>query len=688
MKKIILQYRYWPIPILLWAALVLGSFMWNRAQVEHKVFHLANDRAYFVFKMVESVRLWNTQHGGVYAPVDEVTPPNPYLIIPERDISTPSGKALTLINPAYMTRQLTGVVEALSGLRLNLTSLQPLNPNNQPDVWERVQLEKFEHKAQDVSEIIGQGRDASFRFIAPLHVEKLCLKCHEHQGYKLGDIRGGLSVSFPVEPLFLAETEQLRSIGLTHMLVWLILSMLTLVTLSRYRHQLLTLETAKIQTEKLVEQRTAELRTEVSERTQAEAQLRLFIESTGEGIIGMNGQGLCTLVNPEAIRLLGMHKAEELLGKSVHDVIHHSMADGQMHEFDDCPLYDTLRSGRIIHDDTDIFWRMDGSSFPVEYRSHPLFVEGRVLGAVVSFSDITERKKAEAQLLKLSSAVEHIPAAAIITDIDGVIEYVNPSFEAMSGYQAEEVIGKNPRIWQSGQTKPETYQQMWQALKCGHVWQGEVLNKAKNGQLFWEMARISPIKNEDGVVTHFVAVKEDITERKLQDKQIWHQAHHDSLTNLPNRELFIKELQKAIATAAQENTLLALLYIDLDGFKAVNDEYGHATGDELLVKAAKRLSACVRDTDNVARLGGDEFTVTLAGILERSAAQHVAKKIVHSLAQPFQLEHVSVSISASVGVALFPSDAQTPDELIDCADSAMYQAKQAGRNNFCCYKAN
>lgn len=682
MKKLILQYRYWPIPLFLWTALVLASLFWNHAQLEDKVFALANDRAHFVFKTIEALRLWNSQHGGVYAPVDAQTQPNPYLDIFERDISTPSGKALTLINPAYMTRQLIDVVTQKSELHMHLTSLKPLNPNNEPDAWERAQLEKFEYDGLAASEIIGEGRDAQFRFMAPLYVEKACLDCHAHQAYKEGDVRGGLSVSFAVEPLLLTEKPQLKSIILTHILVWLALASLTLITLSRYRRQLLTLETAQKQTEQLVEQRTAELRTEVHERAQAEAQLRLFIESAGEGIIAMSREGLCTLVNPESLHLLGRQDAEELIGKPVHDLIHHSTLNGKAHKREDCPLQETLRTGRIIHDDTDVFWRKDGSSFPVEYHARPLFVNEQVVGAVISFSDITERKQAEAQLLKISSAVEHIPAAAIITDAEGKIEYVNPSFVALSGYQIEEVIGKNPRIWQSGKTDPTVYQEMWNTLKSGQVWEGELLNKNKDGQLFWEMARISPIDNDEGLTTHFVAVKEDITARKEKEQHMWQQAHYDSLTDLPNRKLFVKNLTQALKLAIQEGSLIALLYIDLDGFKAVNDDFGHATGDELLIKVAQRINSNIRSADHAARLGGDEFTVILTNIRDSTTAHTVAEKIIHTLAQPFTLQQGTVSISASIGVALYPEDAHTLDTLIQCADSAMYQAKQAGRNSY------
>ncbi|GAB4301792.1 MAG: hypothetical protein Kow0096_22890 [Thiohalomonadaceae bacterium] len=686
MRKIVLQYRYWPLPILIWTLVVLVSFLWNQTQIEQKALLLANDRAQFVFKMVESVRLWNARHGGVYAPVDDYTQPNPYLKVPEREITTPSGTALTMINPAYMTRQLTDVVAELSQLRLHLTSLKPLNPDNAPDTWERSQLEKFERGVGEVSELVGQGEQAVFRFIAPLRVQQPCLKCHEHQGYRLGDIRGGVSVSFAAAPLLAPETVQLRNIGLTHLAVWLLLSGLTLFALSSFRRQMLALETAKAQTESLVERRTAELRAEVAERQQAEAQLRLFIESSGEGIIGMNLQGLCTLVNPEALRRLGMTQPEELLGRPLHELIHHSYADGRVHPVDECALHATLRSGRVVHDDSDVFWRPDGSCFPVEYRSHPLYNDGRLLGAVVTFSDITARKQAETQLRKLSSAVEHSPASAIITDSEGNIEYVNPRFVEMTGYLPEEVIGQNPRIWQSGITPLKTYQRLWATIKGGEVWHGEVLNKAKDGHLFWENARISPIKNDDGEITHFVAVKEDITERKAQEEIIWRQAHYDGLTGLPNRELFAMRLEQALNQADLSEAQAGLLYIDLDGFKQVNDSFGHAAGDTLLREAARRLLTCVRDSDTVARLGGDEFAMVLAQVHGVSGAQVVAQKVLQVLMQPFQLQEQGVTLSASVGIVLYPDDGDTADALLRHADTAMYRAKEAGRNAYRFYK--
>lgn len=561
MRKRILKYRYWPLPIAIWSLLVLVSLQWNQKQLEHKVFHLASDRARFVVKMIESARLWNANHGGLYAPITQQTQPNPYLKAPEREVQTPSGVKLTLINPAYMTRQLGVVVEQLAEMQLHLTSLKPLNPINEADAWERAQLEKFEQGKGAVAEAINTDSDFNFRFIAPLRVEPPCLKCHEHQGYRLGDVRGGISVAFSLAPLREAEAQQLQNIRLTHLLVWLLLSVLTLFALVHFRRQMLALEQVQARTEQEVVQRTAELRDEVLERQQAEAQLRLFIDSSGEGIIGLDTEGRCTLVNPRALQLLGLAHADELLGRSLHDAVHHSKADGGEHSQEDCKLYGTLRSGRVVHDDGGAFVRADGSIFPVEYRSHPLRSAGRLLGAVITFSDITTRK--------------------------------------------------------------------------------------------------------------------------VREQTIWRQAHFDALTGLANRKLLDLRLRESLREVAQrEEGRLAILYIDLDGFKSVNDSLGHAAGDQLLREAAQRLLGCVRESDTVARIGGDEFVLLITHIHRRTDVEAVAVKVLQSLSQPFVLEKERAVVSASVGIACYSDDGNEAEMLLRKADEAMYQAKQAGRNTY------
>jgi diguanylate cyclase (GGDEF)-like protein/PAS domain S-box-containing protein len=363
----------------------------------------------------------------------------------------------------------------------------------------------------------------------------------------------------------------------------------------------------------------------------------------------------------------------------VHNTIHHNQANGSPHAIDTCPLYETLRTGCTVHDDSDVFWRQDGSTFPVEYRCHPIYGDPGLMGAVITFSDISARKAVEAQLRKLSSAVEHSPAAAVITDAEGRVEYVNPHFVAMTGYQPKEVIGKNPRLWQSGNTPLAIYQDMWNTIGAGNIWQGELQNRAKDGRLYWEGVRISPIKDEAGAITHFVAVKEDISARKAEEEAIWRQANFDALTGLPNRKLLANRMEQAITLTQRRGGELALLYIDLDGFKQINDTLGHAMGDVLLKDAAQRMRDCLREEDTLARLGGDEFVAVLPLIEAQQSAEMVAKKFLTHLEQPFDLKGHQGLISASIGIALYPDDALEADDLIKLADVAMYRAKAAGR---------
>jgi diguanylate cyclase (GGDEF)-like protein/PAS domain S-box-containing protein len=685
MKRLILQRRYWVIPLAVWTAVVGASLGVGWSGLNTHTYELALDRGRFVFSMVESVRLWNARHGGVYAPVTDETQPNPHLKAEERDIPTPSGRPLTLINPAYMTRQVGEVVRELTGMGMHLTSLKPLNPGNAADGWEAAALRRFESagpdRATEHAEFVG-GQDGSrFRFIAPLVTEEPCLKCHEHQGYRVGDIRGGLSVAIPAADMLAARDRERLEMLTAHAAVWLLVAALTLVTLSRFRLQILSLKQAKEEQDSLVERRTAELKREVEERNRAEGRLRLLLEASGEGIYGVDAEGRCTFCNPTALRLLGLADADAAIGRDMHALVHGGGPDGASHSADECALAATYRLGEAAHAEEDTFWRADGTALPVEYRSHPLRRDGRIVGAVVSFSDIGVRKAHEEQLRKLSKAVENSPESVVITDVEGCIEYVNRRFEAVTGYERAEVVGENPRLLQSGETPLATYQEMWQTITAGKVWHGQLLNRRKDGDLYWEEAAISPIQDDRGRITHFVALKQDITERKQLEEQIWHQANFDALTGLANRHLFHDRLSYLIAQARRDGGHFAVLYLDLDRFKEVNDSFGHEVGDELLSQVAGRFCQCLRRSDIVARVGGDEFTALLPGIASADEALAVVSKLERALGEPFDLGAGRTwSIGASVGVAIYPLDGSEADDVLRSADHSMYRVKK-GRSS-------
>lgn len=226
------------------------------------------------------------------------------------------------------------------------------------------------------------------------------------------------------------------------------------------------------------------------------------------------------------------------------------------------------------------------------------------------------------------------------------------------------------------------YEEMWRQLREGNTWRGEFHNFKKNGEGYWEVASIAPVKQANGKISHFVAVKEDITSIKEAKQKIHHLAHHDSLTGLPTRALMMERLNSAIAEAEERGWQVAVLFIDIDGFKAVNDTFGHATGDKLLKQLTKNLCACVRDTDTVARIGGDEFIVVLEHVSDNVAITVIAERMIKAVSEAFDIDGIEVNVSASIGIALYPKDAIDPHDLIKMADHAMYGVKRTGKNNF------
>jgi diguanylate cyclase (GGDEF)-like protein/PAS domain S-box-containing protein len=608
--------------------------------------------------------------------VDPADPPSAYLNDPEREVVTPSGRLLTRVDPGYVTRQLAGVMQEVAGTRVHLTSLGPLNPANGPDPWETEALRSFSQGERTRFALVEGDEGMEVRYMAPVMTARQCLSCHARQGYKEGEPLGGVAVRFSAADLFAAATAQREKLLATHAVAWLLLSMLTSLALSRVRNDMVFLSAAKQQQDALVERRTAELREQMREREAAEARLRLLVESSGEGIYGLDTDGRITFVNSRALRLLGYEHPGEVLGQEAHRL------------WQSLPLRPAARvefegfAGLHLHREDETFRRADGSAIPVEYRVAPLVMERQVVGAVVTFDDITERKHREHELRKLSSAIEHSPESVVITNVNGVIEYVNRKFEETTGYAAAEIIGRTPSLLKSGRTRAEVYQELWQTITAGQVWQGAILNRKRNGELFWEEESISPITDDRGNITHFVGVKEDITERRRLEEKIWRQANFDSLTDLPNRSLFYDRLQQALARAQRDGAPLALMYIDLDGFKEVNDRLGHTAGDQLLRQAARRLTRGIRRADTVARMGGDEFTVILTSFEHGSdMVKLIAERMRAALAEPFSGDTDPVTISASIGVAFYPADGDSMESLLRHADIAMYRAKERGRNS-------
>lgn len=286
------------------------------------------------------------------------------------------------------------------------------------------------------------------------------------------------------------------------------------------------------------------------------------------------------------------------------------------------------------------------------------------------------------QLMRLhQTAVEKTANAIMITDTDGCIEWVNDAFVRLTMYQLDDVIGHTPRLMKSDQHKAGYAEAIWQTITAGEVWHGEITNRRKDGKLFTVYQTITPLIDQDGVTTHFIAVLEDVTERNEAQDRITYLATHDELTELPNRTLLQDRLSQAITQAHRRKTKMAVLFLDIDQFKYINDSLGHQYGDELLKVITQRLLDSVRAEDTVARFGGDEFVVVFPAVNLISDVSKLAQKLLSQIKQPYQLAGHDLTVTGSIGISLYPDDALEPDELIQHADSAMYLAKEKGRNN-------
>ena len=560
--------------ILLMLYLVAGLFFLAIAviqwrQVGENTEAIARERGRELFVLIELTRSWNANHGGVYVPVSEQVQPNPYLDHPQREQTTVEGRKLTLVNPSHMTRQIADLAEKTTGAHFRITSLKPLRPANAPDPWEVEALRLFSAGSQKdrfgyVADFEFGGKPrAVFRYMAPLYVKPSCLGCHEKLGNKLGDIRGGISVSMPAADLLAARDQERKGLLLVVLASFIVTSALLHLMVNRARRHYLSLQRLASMQEGIIAERTRELKAS----------------------------------NAELQR------------------------------------------------------------------------------------EVTERRQREDELRLANAVFESAAEAIFVTDADNHIVRVNPAFTAITGYAASEVLGKDPSLLKSGRHSAEFFAEMWEFLRSRGHWEGEIWNRHKNGDIRVEWLSISRIGDEHSA-GQYLAIFHDISRRKEAEEVLRHRAHHDALTELPNRSLFYDRLQSTFNQAKRYHRIFALLLVDLDRFKEVNDTLGHTAGDELLVEAARRLTSCVRESDTVARLGGDEFALILSDMVSEDEAEQVARRAVQLLAEPYHLDAGTARISGSIGIALYPQHGQDSEQLMRNADSAMYVAKTGGRNAY------
>jgi diguanylate cyclase (GGDEF)-like protein/PAS domain S-box-containing protein len=413
----------------------------------------------------------------------------------------------------------------------------------------------------------------------------------------------------------------------------------------------------------------------------SEARFRRVVDSNMIGIVFWREDGAILDANEAFLRMVGYSEADLKAGA----LSWRAMTPAEHAEKDRQALAVLARAQVCAPYEKELI-RRDGSRIPVCIGA--ALYEGQRESGVCFVLDIGERKRMEAQLRLAARAIEESGKAIMITDAANRIVFANRAFTEITGYAADEVVGKNPRLLGSKQHSREFYAALWASLTARGRWEGEIIDRRKSGELYPQWLNISVVKDEHGETTHYVAVFSDITERKSLEDQIRHQAYHDGLTGLPNRVLLESRLDQSIGQAKRRGDGLALLFLDLDGFKAVNDTFGHHAGDQLLQAVAKRLRNRVRRSDDlVSRLGGDEFVVLLGGIRNPREILAVAKQLVGMIAAPYELDGRIITIGTSIGISLYPKDGGCAADLMSHADTAMYQAKRQGRNTCRLYEA-
>jgi len=665
----LLTIRFTLLAAVAWTVAMGISLAWNLNKAQQQTFDQAYAEARANLNKDITFRRWATSHGGVYVPITATQQSVPWLAhVAGRDVTTRDGLKLTLLNPASMLRQMMDRYAEEYGIQGRITGLKTLNPGNAPDPWERAQLEAFTTGGkQEVWAIADKDGQPYLRYLRAMVMEPGCDKCHAILGYRTGDMRGATGLNLPLTPYYRQLDMARVNLSLSHGAIWLL--GLAGIGWGGWLARLRDKERRRGENERLC----AEAGLKVSRDQLNEAQR---IARVGSWTLDLRdnrlewSDGIFRIFEIDPARfgasyeafLNAIHPEDR---EAVNRAYTNSLASRTPYQIDHRLLFP---DGRIKH---------------VEERCETLYAEdGTPLLSRGTVQDISALMQAEQALHLYANAFRHSGEAIMITDRDNRIVALNPAFTQLTGYTLEDVRGENPRVLASGRTPPETYQLMWAALRESGFWQGELWDRRKDGSFYPKWTAISAIRDEAGLVTHYIGSFTDISERKAAEERIHHLAHYDVLTGLLNRFSLENRLEQALLSARREDGEMAVMFIDMDRFKTINDTLGHHVGDGLLIEVGRRLQACVRESDIVARLGGDEFVVVLNGLEAGMTAAHVADKIVSALNQAYLIAGNELHSSPSVGISIFPNDGGEAETLMKNADAAMYHAKELGRNNY------
>lgn len=442
----------------------------------------------------------------------------------------------------------------------------------------------------------------------------------------------------------------------------------------------------RVKAEEAQKEYASKLEEDVSAQTEElrrlSRQTRQIIDAANEGIIGVDLEGHITIANPTAGEILD-RDLSALRGMSIDKAF--ILGPGNVNAGQPLPVWSDMQRGKYFVIQEARLTRGDGVSFDAEYAIAPMRENKETTGYVLTLRDVTDRKQAESELRLAATVFDHTSEGLLVADSAERITKVNRAFTAITGFTEKEVFGQPIRstLFFDEKICRDT---MTDLEKNGQV-EWEQWCKNKSGDRYAARQALSLVRGPNGEVQQYAAILNDITERKLDEEQIRYQANYDQLTGIPNRALFMDRLARLVIESKRTKTNVGLMFIDLDGFKAVNDTLGHDAGDLLLKQTADRLNYCVRESDTVARLGGDEFTVIMPLIDSIESTVVVAERILESLTEPFDLDGQEGRISASIGISIYPEQADDDKQLLHKADVAMFHAKSQGKANYQFYRA-